>query len=280
MTGPTPAPPQPPRIIEYLPETYRGSGGPLGDFLAPIEAMFDELRAAVTGAGDGTGGLPDLFDPAATPPAQLPYRGGDPFAFLDYLAGWLAIPLRPEKPVDWNRRYLRRAIELAAARGTVPGVEGLLRAWLQGDLLEPPGRELLVLTDLAAPLNGVDAPFQLGVQSLLGVQTVLDEAPPHLFVADLVVDPTVPDLHNPVGLDALQQSARALLDAEKPADSYYQLRLRGRTMQLAPADLAAARPGEIYAQLEDRSATPPVSGTALLWDDPWVYGGSPAPFGN
>jgi hypothetical protein len=118
------------------------------------------------------------------------------------------------------------------------------------------------------------------VQSLLGVQTVLGEGPPHFFVADLVVDPAVPDLHDPVGLDALQRSARALLDAEKPAQTYYELRLRGRTMQLAPADPAAARPGEIYAQLEDRLATPPVTGTALLWDDPWVYGGSPAPFGN
>jgi hypothetical protein len=51
-------------------------------------------------------------------------------------------------------------------------------------------------------------------------------------------------------------------------------------MQLAPADPATVRPGEVYAQLEDRLATPPVTGTALLWDDPWVYGGSPAPFGN
>lgn len=271
MTDPTQ-----PWIVDHLPEAYRSSGGVLADFLAPIGAVLDELRTAVAGSGDGTGGLPDLFDPATTPPAQLRYRDGDPFAFLDYLAGWLAIPLRPDKPAQWNRAYLRRAIELAAARGTFAGVDGLLRAWLHGDLLEPPGRELLVLTDLAAPINGVDGPFQLGVQSLLGVQTVLGEAPAHFFVADLVVDPTVRDLHDPVGLDALQRSARALLDAEKPAGTYYQLRLRGRTMQLAPADPADARPGEIYAQLEG----PPVTGTALLWDDPWVYGGSPDPFGT
>ncbi len=266
MTGPD----QPP-ILDYLPQAYRTGGGVLAGFLAPVQAMFDQLGTAVSG-------LPDLFDPATTPPPQLPYRGADPDDFLGYLASWLAIGLRADKPVDWNRGYLRRAIELAAERGTFAGVDGLLRAWLRGDLLDPPGRELLVLTDLAAPVNGVDTPFQLGVQSLLGVQTVLGPAPPRFFVADLVVDPAVPDLRSPAGLDALARSARALLDAEKPAGSYYQLRVRGRTMQLAPADPAAWRPGESYAQLPDPAADPPVAGTSLLCDGPWVYGGSPTPY--
>jgi phage tail-like protein len=271
--------PAAPSILDYLPEAYRSGGGVLAAFLAPIQEMFAELDRAVSGSGAGAGGLPDLFDPAATPPAELPYRGADPLGFLGYLAGWLAIPLRPEKPADWNRRYLLRAIELAALRGTLSGVDGLLRAWLAGDLLEAPGAEpLLVLTDLIPATNGVDTAFQLDAHSLLGVQTVLGEGPPNFFVTDLIVDPTVRDLHDPVGLDALQRSARSLLDAEKPADTYYQLRLRGRTMQLAPADPADGRPTETYAQLEDRSTDPPVVGTTLLWDEPWRFGGSPSPF--
>jgi phage tail-like protein len=261
-----------PWILRYLPEAYRGDDL-LAAFLGPVQAVFDELRASVTGPGDGTGGLPDLFDPATTPPAQLRHHGGDDFAFLDYLASWRAIPLRPEKPVEWNRRYLARAIALAGVRGTLAGVDGLLRAWLDGDLLDPPGRELLVITDLASPVNGVDSPFQLGVQSLLGVHTVLGEPSAHFFVADLVIAPDVRDLRDPVGLDALQRAARTLLDAEKPAYTYYELRVRGRPMQLAPADPAEHRPGEIYAQLEDRAADPPVSGTALLWDEPGVFAG-------
>ena len=267
-------------IVEYLPEVYRTGGGVLEPFLAPIQQMFDELNAVVSGAPDGTGGLPDLFAPGTTPPPQLGHPGGEPFAFLAYLAGWLAIPLRPEKPVDWNRRYLSRAIELAAVRGTLPGVDGLLRAWLAGDLLEVAGpRPLLLVTDLSSPTNGVDTVFQLDAHSVLGVETVLGEGPGHFFVADLVVDPTVRDLRGPVGLDALQRSARALLDAEKPADTYYELRVRGRTMQLAPADPGDARPDETYAQLEDPLAQPPVTGTTLPWDQPWVFGGSPSPFG-
>jgi hypothetical protein len=260
---------------------FRAAGGVLAQFLAPVQAMLDELDWAVSGPGDGTGGLPDLFDPTTTPPAELVHRGaaGDPQAFLDYLASWLAIRPRPEKPVDWNRRYLRRAIELAPAHGTPPGIEGLLRAWLSGDLLETRGAAPpLVLTDLIPPTNGVDTMFQLCTHSLLGVETVLGEGPPHFFIADLVVDPAVRDLRNPSWLDGLQRSAHALLDAEKPADTYYELRLRGATMQLAPADPADAQPGEIYAQLEDLSAHQPVTGTTLLWDEPWVSGGSLSPF--
>ncbi|MDN3354887.1 hypothetical protein [Actinomadura sp. DC4] len=261
-----------PWILRYLPEAYR-TDELLGAFLGPVQAVFDELRASISGPGDGTGGLPELFDPATTPPAELLHHGGDDFAFLDYLASWQAIPLRPEKPVEWNRRYLARAIALAGVRGTLAGVDGLLRAWLEGDLLSSPGSEPLVITDLASPVNGVDSPFQLGVQSLLGVHTVLGEPPAHFFVADLIVAPDVRDLRDPVGLDALQRSARTLLDAEKPAHSHYELRVRGSSMQLAPADPAGDRPGEIYAQLEDRAADPPVTGTALLWDEPWVFGG-------
>jgi phage tail-like protein len=272
-------------IVDYLPEAYRAGGGVLAAFLAPVQEMFDELDRAVAGT-DGTGGLPDLVDPAATPPGELAHRGASPLAFLDYLASWLAIGLRPEKPVEWNRRYLARAIELAAVRGTLPGVDGLLRAWLAGDLAPDVARELVpgptggsgarpapLVTDLLPAANGVDTVFQLD-GSRLGVDTVLGLGPPQFFVADIVVDPAVRDLHDPVGLDALQRSARALLDAEKPAATYYELRVRGRTMQLAPADPSAARPGEMYAQFEDAGADPPVVGTTLLWDSPWVFASS------
>lgn len=265
-------------IVDYLPETYRAGGGVLAEFLAPIQQLFDELDRAISGTGpDGSGGLPDLVDPAATPPAGLTHPGGSPQAFLMHLASWLAIPLRPDKPVDWNRRYLQRAIELADQRGTLSGVDGLLRAWLAGEVLEPPAAQpVSLVTDLLPATNGVDTVFQLDGHARLGVDTVLGLGPPDFFVADLVVDPTVRDLRDPVGLDALQRSARALLDAEKPAATYYELRVRGRTMQLAPADPADARPGEAYAQLEDRSADPPVVGTTLLWGSPWVFGGTPS----
>ncbi|HEX6673742.1 MAG TPA: hypothetical protein VF486_01770 [Actinomycetes bacterium] len=274
------------RFGDYLPEVFRTGGGAragqaaggaadfLDRFLAAFEILFEELQREVEGLPDGTGGLPDLVDPDLTPPAQFPHRQGDAFDFLRYLAGWVGLVLRPEKPVDWNRRYFRRALGLSDRRGTLGGLDALLRVWLDGDLLEtePP---LLLLTDLTRTRNDVDAVFQLDPAEppVLGVDTVLGEGPPFFFVVDLPADPTVRELRNPIGLDVLQRATRTLLDAEKPASSYYQLRVRATTMQLKPADPAEERAGEIYAQLEDLTGDPPLLGTALLWEEPAVFDG-------
>ena len=203
----------------------------------------------IEGTPPQTGGLPDLFAWALTPPPQFapasPAAGTDAqaaadaraYQFLSYLADWTGIALRPERPVAWNRQFLGQALALNLLRGTSAGLDALLRAWLSGDLLQasPPP---LILTDLTRTVNGADTAFQLGVTATLGVETVLGEGPPFWFVVDLVADPAVRVLRNPVGLDVLQRAARSLLAAEKPAHSYYQLRIRATTMQLAPADPA------------------------------------------
>jgi phage tail-like protein len=272
------------RFGDYLPEVFRTGGGAhagqaageaadfLDRFLAAFEELFEELQQEVEGLPDGTGGLPDLFDPDLTPPPQFPHGQGGSFDYLGYLASWVGLALRSEKPDDWNRAYFRRALELSAERSTPGGLERLLRAWLRGDLLEtnPPQ---LVLTDLTRASNAVDSIFQLDpdVPPVLGVQTVLGEGPPCFFVVDLVTDPVVRELRNPIGLDVLQRATRSLLDAEKPANSYYQLRIRASTMQLAPADEADAQPDELYAQLEDLTGEQPLLGTTLLWDEPLVF---------
>jgi hypothetical protein len=121
--------------------------------------------------------------------------------------------------------------------------------------------------------NEVDTVFQLApekkedakpgeIYAQLSVNTVLGEGPPFFFIADLITDPTVRELRNPVGLDAFQRAARFLLDAEKPAHTYYQLRVRAHTLQLTPERDADKEPGEIYAQVGE---------TTLLWDEPWVF---------
>lgn len=285
----------------------QGAADFLRAFLTPFETLFEELQSeiegtpATPGAVPQQGGIPDLFAPALTPPEEFAGSGtaaataaptgqaatdaqvaadmqsaadARAYEFLSYLAAWTGIALRPERPVSWNREFLSQAVPLNLLRGTLTGLDALLRAWLSGDLLtlDPP---LLVMTDLTRTVNGADTVFQLGETALLGVQTVLGEGPPFWFVVDLIADPGVPVLRNPVGLDVLQRAARTLLNAEKPAHTYYQLRIRTTTMQLAPADPADQRPGEIYAQLEDASGAPPLLGTALLWDDPWVFDSDP-----
>jgi hypothetical protein len=68
-------------------------------------------------------------------------------------------------------------------------------------------------------------------------------------------------LHTPAGLDVMHRAARYMLDSEKPAHTYYELRVRASTMQLAPPSQTTidGKPG---AQ---------IGATTLLWQDPWVY---------
>jgi hypothetical protein len=145
---------------------------------------------------------------------------------------------------------------------------------LKGDLLEtgtdPP---LLIVTDLTRTYNDVETIFQLApegasggapdeIYAQLGVNTVLGEGPPFFFIVDLITNPALRELRHPAGLDVFQRVARLLLDAEKPAYTYYQLRVRAHTMQLAPLRVEEEVKGEVYAQVGE---------TTLLWDEPWVF---------
>ena len=233
-------------------------------FLQSFETLFEQLEAEIEGTADlASGGIPDLFSPDTTPPPQFAYRpqpgvGGS--AFLSYLADWLALPLRPEKSVDWNRQFFNTAIPLFSQRSTLPGIDGMLRAWLKGELLEGAPAPLVV-SDLGSTQTDVDTVFQLGVTATVGVDTVLGEGPPFLFVADLITDPTVTALRTPSGPDVMQRAARFMLDSEKPAHTYYELRIRARTMQLPP-------PNQITI---DGAPGAQIGATTLLWQDPWVY---------
>jgi hypothetical protein len=239
-----------------------------GEGLAQI-ALADAAVAGALVAGDVVtvhpGGIPDLFDPDTTPPPQFmptssPEREA---AFLAYLAGWIALPLRPDKPPAFNRALFDAARALYPQRGTLLGIDGLLRAWLRGDLLQtsPPEAPLLILTDLTPAYNDLDAVFSLGETATLGVDTVLGVGAPFFFVADVTTDPTVLALRGTEGLEVFQRAARALLDGEKPAYTYYQLRVRSHAMQLA-ADGETTIDGNVAARVGE---------TTLLWDRPWVF---------
>jgi|tagenome__1003787_1003787.scaffolds.fasta_scaffold20960132_4 phage tail-like protein len=258
---------RPIRFRDHLPEAFRPTTVDgvdfLSTFLTAFERLFEELEAEIEGRpGAASGGIPDLFSPALTPPAQFVHRiPGSAADFLGHLASWTALPLRDDQDVAFNRGLFDALLRLIEQRGTLPGLDAMLRAWLRGDLL--PSSALLIVTDLTRAFPDVDAVFQLGRTATLGVDTVLGEGPPFFFIVDLVTDPAVADLRAPAGLDRFQRAARALIEAERPAHTYYQLRVRAHTMQLAPTGQTTidGRPG---AQ---------IGRTTLLWDSPVVHDG-------
>src|SRR5262245_26240915 len=258
---------RPIQFRDYLPEVFRtgevNGAGFLSRFLQAFETLFEGLQGEVEGVpGGASGGIPDLFDPDTTPPPQFKHRPQPDFDYLNYLASWIGLPLRAEKSIAWNRRFFKTALLLSQQSGTLPGLDALLRAWLKDDLMEtdPP---LLILPDLTGAQADVNAVFQLGVTATLGVDTALGEGAPYFFIADLTADPAVRELRQPAGLDVFEQAARSLLDSEKPAHTYYQLRVRAQPMQLAPAE-AAPTEGFTFPFAQ-------VGVTTMLWEEPWVF---------
>ncbi len=211
-----------------------------GRFLRPFETLFEEIQGEIEGTRDPstgrlTGGIPDLFDAALALPPEFVNAPPDPREWLAYVASWIGITLRPERDLTWNRQFVADAIALSPDRGTISGVSGLLRAWLRGDILDIQP----MVTDLTRALNDVATVFQLGTTDTpgvftnltLGVNTVVGEGPPFFFIVDLVLDPArVPSGASSTQVDdtvrLVLEAARSLLDSEKPAYSYYQLRVR------------------------------------------------------
>ncbi|MCX7747998.1 MAG: hypothetical protein N2645_14105 [Clostridia bacterium] len=230
--------------------------------------IFLEDAAFIDALGNGDiltidffGGIPELMSPSHSIPYPVKNYNTeeDELQYLKYLAGWMGLSLRADKPLSWNRNFFKEAVKLYFKRSTVDGMENLLREWLKGDIFErkPP---LQMITDLSSTDNGGSSAFQIGVTSSIGFDTVLGEGPPHFFIVDLITNPASLELRNPVGLDAFQRNARFLIDSEKPAHTRYQLRVKAHTMQLAPKKGKVK--GEVYAQL---------GVTSLLWDGALVY---------
>ena len=152
----------------------------------------------------------------------------------------------------------------------------VIRGGLKDDLAEnlPPSPPLLLVTDLCRTHTEIETIFQLApeefggrpgdeIYAQVGVTTELGEGPPFFFLADLLTSEKPPDLRNPSGLDVLQRAARFLLDHEKPAHTYYQLRIRVQPMQIAPEEPAPEEGfPRAYAQ---------VGVTTLLWETPWIF---------
>lgn len=144
-----------------------------------------------------------LLDPLQSAPPE----------FLPWLAGWVAFSLRQ----DWNeiekRQFISQIVPFYRERGTKNGLEKLLRAYtgLPGDSVE---------------VNEFTQPMQVG-NTFIGINTVVGGGLPHYFLVKMSLP--APD---PEAQLRKEQIARAIIDQEKPAHTYYDLEIEFPTMQI------------------------------------------------
>ncbi len=221
--------------LEYLPAIYQMEGVDatanfLGRFLKAFEKVLagipDENTEPKKGIDEILDKIHDYFDPHKTPAK-----------FLQWLAGWMAltlkegeewygeedakeksnivsqvVPLNEERNTP-NRNLISRIVQLYYKRGTLEGLLEYLKIYV--------GEEIEIT------INEFLEPFQIGVTSTVGVNTVVGEGRPYYFQVHMVLP--VPDF------DLLIKKRHALIEIinrEKPAHTYYGLTIEVPTMQI------------------------------------------------
>ncbi len=188
------------RLLQYLPAIYEEDPF-LGQFLLAFEKVLlgvdDGVDFPYKGLEQTITGLATLFDPYQTPEE-----------FLPWLAEWTAFTMRAALPADRQRQFIAELIPLYRERGTRRNLERLLQIFTGGQpgISEPGGAEL-----------------QIGVNSTVGRDTYLGGAPPHYFQVTMSLPPGVQ--RDPEVLERLRQTARDLIDLEKPAHTHYDLNI-------------------------------------------------------
>jgi phage tail-like protein len=204
--------------LDYLPAVYREDP----DASAFLAAYLRGFEHVLTGAGDpGDPGLEEVLDGISAPGA--PALAGleryfTPLAassglqagseFLEWLAGWVALSLRQDATEAQQRRLVANAVSLYRLRGTAAGIQGVLAAY-----------------DIGVEIDEDLEAMQIGVHSTIGVDTRIDGGAPHVFrVRAHVADPGE--------RVTLAQRITAIVDAEKPAHTTYQLTIDTPVLQI------------------------------------------------
>ncbi|HSN77447.1 MAG TPA: phage tail protein [Anaerolineae bacterium] len=199
-------------MLPYLPAIYQDDPF-LGQFLLAFEKILlgrggDGVPFPEEGGGfpaqgleETIAGLAAYYDPMQTPAE-----------FLPWLAEWTAFTLRAALPIDKQRQFIANIIQLYRWRGTKQNLQNLLAIFTTGapTISESPGEE-----------------FQIGVHATVGEDTYLSGGPAHYFRVTIALPRMAESLRS-----RQLQIARALIELEKPAHSFYDLIPISPTMQI------------------------------------------------
>jgi P2-related tail formation protein len=220
--------------LEYLPAVYQQDARPgAPNFMGRFLLGFEQI---LTGLGDASApALEEILDGIVEPEGGKWRRGAfqryfspwpylpeqdrtgpaedfqAPREFLPWLAGWVALSLRADMDEQRQRDFIARAVPLYRHRGTRQALETFVG----------------IHTRLGVTVNELDTPFQIGVHSTLGMDTILDGGAPYFFRVLIRVPVT-----DPAAIANYREIASAIIEMEKPAHTYYALDVETPTFQI------------------------------------------------
>jgi len=186
----SPGAPQAPgsSYLDALPAVYREADETGGRFLGRFLLAFEHV---LSGLGDAdVAGFPRGLAEELADAGRYIDPDRTPRAFLDWLAGWVALSLAEDWTEDEQRRFLARAVQLYRLRGTARGLIELLRAYT-GDL----------------PVTVYE----------------FDNLP-HYFQVELSLGLSLHDPDFEARKLRRQRTAMAIIDQQKPAHTFYAFR--------------------------------------------------------
>jgi len=196
--------------IEYLP-AYLQQDKFLGQFLLAFEGMLSGFiedketnfkpQIVEGNAGEYLGletiisNIQTYFDPQKTPTE-----------FLPWLAGWVALSLQDNWNKEIRKRFISQIVPLYQIRGTVPGLKKMLEIYMESSGLSYPERTISIF-------EFDNKPHYFQVQLALPSNQVIQ---PERYWQEFRI-------------------AKGIIDQEKPAHTFYALRILTLTMQITQA---------------------------------------------
>lgn len=202
--------------LKFLPSLFRETAhdrksAVIGNFLKIFEKIF-------TGINDNTGiegeeGTIQIMGISETIDSIAAYFHPDsaPTEFVDWLASWLGLALKEDWTEKKRREVIAKIIPIFRMRGTKKGLEEYLKIYVDGDVA----------------INDDPTPFQIGVNSKIGINTVIGGLPTHFFVVDIILAQV-----EPKSMQRKLRTVETIIEMEKPAHTRYRLRIRVPSLRI------------------------------------------------
>jgi phage tail-like protein len=191
----------------------------------PLPYQFSQFLPAIYQTPDGEflrqflAGLEYLWGPMESfleDVSVLYDTNRTPTDFLPWLSSWVGLVLDANWPERKQRLLIRKAVHLYQWRGTRRGIEEFLELYTG---LRP---------QISEPFVG----SLIGPETMIGPEAVIGDVPEHCFVVTVFVAE---------GEEVNERAIRAILDAEKPAHTAYDLHIERRSSTRGPSLAGAAR---------------------------------------
>ncbi|MBW4434466.1 MAG: hypothetical protein KME28_22805 [Pelatocladus maniniholoensis HA4357-MV3] len=215
--------------LQYLPAIFQEDVDQYGvNFIGRFLLAFEKI---ITGLGDvDEPGIEEILDGITDsttqelylagiyryfePGADLPAHKRSPPEFIEWLASWVALNLREDWEEEDKRRFISHAVTLYRKRGTKAGIKEMLKIYISP----------------VAEIYEFHEPLQVDRISTVGIDTILGDGLPHYFLVKIFLANFGEETFNTCKRQ--QKLARAILDQEKPAHTYYDFDIEVPLMQI------------------------------------------------